>query len=99
MKHEPSEILTIYLGARESGGYRPSGQEERLLSAFPHDAESARVAIEKYLKFDNYPPSEWTSDDMLVEMRNYEQRLARAFPELSARAINALACRWSYNWK
>jgi hypothetical protein len=28
-----------------------------------------------------------------------KKRLAGAFPELSARAINALACRWSYQWK
>jgi hypothetical protein len=99
MAHDPSEILIVYLGASESGGYLPMGQQERLNAAFPGDAKAALDAIEKYLHFPDYPSTEWTSDDLATEQRIYEQRLARAFPELSARAVNALACRWSYGWR
>jgi hypothetical protein len=66
---------------------------------FPHDAKSAREAIEKYLQFPDYPPTEWSSSDLPTEQRIYEQRLGRAFPELNARATSALACRWSYSWR
>lgn len=99
MAHDPSEILAIYLGADEAGGYLPMGQEERLSAAFPGDAKSALALIERYLDFPDYPPTEWTSNDLATEARIYEQKLARAFPELNARAINALACRWSYDWR
>lgn len=99
MAHDPSEILVVYLGASESGGYLPVGQEERLEAALPRDAKAARAAIEGYLQFPDYPLTEWTSNDLATEQRIYEQKLARAFPELTARAINALACRWSYSWR
>ncbi len=99
MAHDPSEILVVYLGAAESGGYLPIGEEERLQAAFPIDTKAARDAIAKYLNFPDYPSTEWTSSDLATEQRIYEQKLARAFPELSPRAVNALACRWSYNWR
>jgi len=99
MAYDPSEVLVLYLGAGESGGYSPMGHEERLRAAFPIDFTSARESIEKYLQFPDYPPTEWASNDLAVAQGIYEQRLARAFPELSARAINALACRWSYSWR
>jgi hypothetical protein len=99
MAHDPNEVLVVYLGAGESGGYLPMGQEERLRAAYPRDARSVREAIERYLQFPDYPPIEWTSNDLAAEQCIYEQRLARAFPELNARAINALACRWSYSWR
>ena len=75
------------------------GQDERLKAALPHDFKSAREAIEKYLQFPDYLPNEWTSNDLATEQRIYEHRLASAFPETDARAINALACRWSYGWR
>jgi hypothetical protein len=99
MAHDPSEALAIYLGAAESGGYTPMGQEERLRAAFPHDAAAVRAEIEGYLQFPDYPPTEWTSNDLAEAQRVYEQRLTQAFPELNARAVNALACRWSYSWR
>jgi len=99
MAHDPSEILIVYLGANGSGGFLPMGQEERLKAAFPRDAKVARDAIERYLQFPDYPSTEWTSNDLATEQGIYEQKLARAFPELTARAINALACRWSYSWR
>ena len=99
MTHDPSDVLVVFLGAGESGGYLPTGQEERLRVAFPLDAESARESIERYLQFCGHPPTSWTSNDLVAEQRIYEQMLARAFPELSRQAINALACRWSYSWR
>ena len=99
MTHDPSDVLAVYLGASESGGYMPLGQEERLRAAFPRDTNSVREAIERYLQGPDYPPTQWSSNDLAAQQRIYEQKLARAFPELSARAINALACRWSFGWK
>lgn len=99
MAHDPSDVLVVYLGADASGGYMPMGREERLNAAFPRDAQSARKAIEKYLQFPDYPPAKWTSNNLAEAQCEYERRLARAFPELTARAVNALACRWSYSWR
>ena len=99
MGFDPSEMLVVYLGADATGGYQPIGKEERLRKAYPHDFELALAAIEKYLQFPDYPPNEWSSDDLAKEQDIYAKRLARAFPELSARAVNALACRWSYGWR
>jgi len=59
MAYDPSEVLVLYLGAGESGGYSPMGHEERLRAAFPIDFTSARESIEKYLQFPDYPPTEW----------------------------------------
>lgn len=33
MAYDPSEVLVLYLGAGESGGYSPVGHEERLSCA------------------------------------------------------------------
>ena len=82
MAHDPSEILVIYLGAAESGGYLPVGQEERLKAAFHRDAKNAREAIEKYLHFPDYPSSEWTSNDLATEQRIYEQDWRARFRSL-----------------
>jgi hypothetical protein len=99
MTHDPNEVLITYLGAGPSGGCSPVAQEERLNAAYPHDARAVRAAIEKYLRFPDYPPDEWSTGDLAEAQRIYEQRLSAAFPELNARAINALACRWSYGWR
>jgi hypothetical protein len=99
MAFDPSEVLIVYLGAGQTGGYQPVGKEERLRAAYPRNVQLALSAIEKYLEFPDYPPAEWSSNDLAKEQGVYEERLARAFPELSARATNALACRWSYGWK
>ena len=99
MSFDPSEVLVAYLGAGETGGYQPIGRDERLRAAYPRDFQAALAAIEKYLNFPDYPPPEWSSNDLAREQRIYEKRLADAFPELSARAVNALACRSSYGWR
>ena len=75
------------------------GQEERLRTAFPHDSTAALKSIEKYLEGPDYPPTEWKTNDLAAEQGIYAHKLSRAFPELSTRAINALACRWSYGWR
>ena len=61
MAYDRSEVLGLYLGAGESGGYSPVGHEERLRAAFPFHFTSARESIEKYLQFPDYPPTEWAS--------------------------------------
>jgi hypothetical protein len=96
MAQDPSEILIVYPGANECGGYLPMGQEQLLRAAFPRDARSARAEMESYLQFPDHLPTERTSNDLAAEQRIDEQRLAQAFPELSAGAVNALACRWFY---
>lgn len=99
MKNDPSEVLALYLGAGPAGGYQPAGGEDRLRAAFPRDFRSVRSSLDKYLELPDYPPHEWTSNDLAKEQTIYEQRLAHKFPELDARAINALACCWSYGWR
>ena len=99
MAFDASEVLVVYLGAGETGGYQPIGCDERLRAAYPRNFQVALAEIEKYLNFPDYPPPEWGSTDLATEQGIYEKRLAEAFPELSARAVNALACRWSYGWR
>lgn len=100
MEIDLSDALCIYLGAGPQGGYRPIGSgEERLRVAYPSHFAEARAAIAKYLVELDYPVKNWTSDNLAAEQRVYEESLRVAYPELSARAINALACRWSYSWR
>src|SRR5262245_31996208 len=99
MTLDVSEVLAVYLGASATGGYQPVDCEQRLRAAHPRYVQSALPLVAKYLDCFDYPPDEWKSGDLAREQQIYAQRLANAFPELSARAINALACRWSYRWK
>lgn len=66
--------------------------------AFPSDHEQKLIHIQKYLDED-HPPSAWSSTELLQEQRAFEGSLAKKFPELDSIALNALACRWSYNWR
>jgi hypothetical protein len=79
------------LRAGETGGYQPIGRDEGLRAAYTQDFQVALAAIEKYLDFADYP-SEWNSNDLAREQGIYETRLTQAFPELGARAVNALIC-------
>jgi len=89
----------VVAGPQSNRGYLPVGQEERLEAAFPRDSQSVREAIEGYLDFSDYPPAEWSSSDLAEAQCTCEQRIAQAFPELSARSIDALAYRRSYSWR
>ena len=97
MKFDPSAALLVYLGAGTTGGYQPIGTEERLKAAYPRDFHAAHQSIKKYLEFSAHPLENWTSDDLAKEQGIFEQELAGAFPDLSAPALNALACRWSFS--
>ena len=99
MVPNPNHVLAVFLGADANGGYTPTGGQERLTQAFPRDSGGVCELIEKYLEFPDYPPEEWASNDLAAAAAVYEQRLARAFPELDARCVSALANRWSYSWR
>lgn len=95
-----SEALCVYLGAGPSGGYQPAGSgDERLEQAFELSSVALAASIAKFLAGPDHPPLNWESDDLALEQSVYETKLHAAFPELSERAINALACRWSYGWR
>ena len=96
--NEVSDILKVYLGAGDRGGYLPYGHEERMRVAYADDARIRLAQVQKYLDEDQ-PMSSRTSLDMVLEQKIFEAALASKFPELDAVAINSLACRWSYAWR
>lgn len=98
MKSTANAILKVYLGAREDGGYQPTGGVERVEAAFPGNCKERLVKIEKYLNED-HPSAKWTEPDLAKEQTSFEKILGNKFPELDHIAIYALACRWSYRWK
>src|SRR5262245_30710715 len=99
MAFDPNELLATYLGAGSAGGYQPIGCDDRLKAAHPRDFEAALASITKYLDGCEYPPTEWTSNDLAKEQAIYAAKVSRAFPELKPRSTNALACRWAYGWR
>jgi hypothetical protein len=98
MNDEASTAIKIYLGAGPTGGCQPIGQQERMKLAFPNDHEQKLMRIKRYLEED-HPPAAWSSGDLVLEQKAFEALLSKRFPELDSVAINALACRWSYQWR
>ncbi len=95
-----SEAVCVYLGAGPSGGYQPAGSgAERLKQVFGPSADALAEQVSRFLVGPEHSPRDWESNDLQSEQSVYEAKLRAAFPELSARAINALACRWSYGWR
>jgi len=89
-----NELLKLYLGADEKGGYQPVGQAERLRQAFPIDYADKLRQIAPYLQADHAP--DWTQHDLPAESRLFEAELRQKYPELDASVVRALANRWSY---
>jgi hypothetical protein len=98
MNSEASNVLKVYLGASETGGYRPFDHDKRMSVAYNHDADAKLSEIKKYLEVD-HPQPEWSCSDLAQEQKAFEALLAHRFPELDKVAVNALACRWSYSWR
>lgn len=98
MNADTNEILKVYLGAGESGGYQPHGYEQRMRDAYHDQADAKLSLVQKYLLAD-HPVAEWTQNDLASEQSAFETILSRRFPELDPVSINALACRWSYGWR
>jgi hypothetical protein len=98
MSSEASAILKVYLGASQTGGYRPFGHEERMRVAYANNAETKLAEIQKYLDAD-HPHSKWSHSELAQEQKEFEKVLTMQFPELDKVAVNALACRWSYSWR
>ena len=96
MTADINQLLKLYLGADQNGGYEPLYREERLRKAFPNDHERMLELMAPYLNED--PPRDWTRD--LVEERDrFEAKLRQKFPELDAISARVLANRWSFDWK
>jgi hypothetical protein len=96
---DPNEVLTIYLGVSEVGGFAPINTMKRLEQVYLHNAEAAFQSVERYLNSPEHPIEQWTSHDLSQEQPRYETKVKQTFPELNDTVIHALACRWSYLWK
>ena len=97
MNTNACEILKVYLGASDSGGYLPYGHEQRMSAAYGASAEAMVVEVRKYLEAER--ASFEAPTDLGQEQKAFEVELAQRFPELDAVAVHALSSRWSYSWR
>jgi hypothetical protein len=96
VKPEVNQILKIYLGADESGGYEPLYRDERMREAFPDSYSEMMALIAPYLGEDHQPDG--TTGDLIQHAAHFEAKLRRKFPELDATVVRALANRWHFGW-
>lgn len=96
MKPEVNQILKVYLGADESGGYEPLYRDERMRKAFPDSHRQMMALIARYLGEDREPDR--TAGDLLQQAARFEATLRQRFPELDAIVVRALANRWHFEW-
>jgi len=93
-----NEILKIYLGADEKGGYQPVGSgADRLKRASPSEWEKQLRHITPYLDFDHTP--DWSTQNLSQASDAFAERISEQFPELDEIAVRSLANRFSYNWR
>ena len=90
-----NDILKVYLGTDETGGYQPIGVKERFRKAFPDDFEEREKEIEKYLNFE--PRLDWRTNTPSAACVAYSKDLEKAFPELDHISIRALTNMLSYD--
>jgi hypothetical protein len=80
---EINDLLHLFLGADERGGFQPVGCDERLRRAFPDTHSEKMGMIQRYL----------------AESRLFAKMLEAMFPELDSISARALANRFAYDWK
>jgi hypothetical protein len=95
VKPEVNQILKIYLGADEGGGYEPL-YRERMREAFPDCYSEMMALIAPYLGEDHEPDR--TTGDPIQQAAHFEAKLRQKFPELDATVARALANRWHFGW-
>ena len=96
MKPEVNQILKVYLGADERGGYEPLYRDERMREAFPDSYSQMMALIAPYLAEDKVRDE--TAGDLIQQAAHFEATLRQKFPELDATVVMALANRWHFEW-
>ena len=95
-----NRALQAYLGCNSSGGYQPLGDHDaRLRQAFPLESESARDAIEVYLREADgfaYPPE---AQSLSAAGELVATTLHEKFPDLDDLSIRCLANRCTFRWR
>ena len=92
---DANDILQIYLGTDEGGGYQPVGNgEDRLAEAFPDEEVSLMMdGICRYLDF---WIEELLSDDLAEAAEHFETKIGSEYPELDEISRRALGSRYAY---
>jgi hypothetical protein len=94
-----NDLLHLFLGADEKGGFQPIGCDERFRRAFPDTHGEKMRAIQRYLDAGaDYQP-DWSKNDLVAESRLFAKMLEASFPELDLISVRALANRFSFDWK
>ena len=91
-----NQVLKVYLGSDDSGGYEPLYRDERMREAFPDSYPEMMALIAPYLAEDSEPDR--TRDDLIQQAAQFEVTLRQKFPELDATVARALANRWHFGW-
>jgi hypothetical protein len=96
VKPEVNQVLRVYLGTDESGGYEPLYRDERMREAFLDSHPQMMALIAPYLAEDREPDR--TAGDLIRQAAQFEPTLRQKFPELDATVVRALANRWHFGW-
>lgn len=92
-----NEVLKIYLGTDDAGGFQPIGCEERMRHAFPADFDERMRAIDPYLAVDYTP--DWTRLDLIQAGNAFAEVLRKRFPELDEVVVKSLANQFTFSWR
>jgi hypothetical protein len=98
MKPGINDVLKVYLGTDDSGGFEPLYCDERMRQAFPDSSSQMMELIAPYLDENQTP--DWSNGklDLIQEADRFAASLRRKFPELDDVTIRALANRWHFGW-
>ena len=93
-----SSAIGIYLGFGTKPF--PSADADNVLQAFGN-IEGHRLVLEikELLKVTEHISIDWTSHDILEGSKLFREVLLAKFPELDAKAVDAITWKFTYDWR
>jgi len=75
MKEDINQILQLYLGTDDTGGYQPIGCNARIKEAYPKTYQEQLQKITKHLAEEHAP--DWTKNDLIEEVAFFQRDLLK----------------------
>ena len=97
MIYDMNEVLRIYLGTDQNGGYQPIGNDDRLKVAYPDCYDEMIRIIEPYLEFEFTP--DWKTQTLIQASDAFATALKEKHPELTDLIVRSLSNRFAFDWK
>lgn len=99
MNPDLEQAVQIYLGATPTGAIRPGGGWDRLEKAYGARAAALKAEVEACMDPLYDPPPDWSRETYDCAIERVRDLARRLYPQFSETTINALANRFSFDWK